>query len=89
MIGGNWQYLILMPRLLVLRAIRFYQKHFSPDHSRFSILHPYGFCRFKPTCSEYGYQAIEKYGLIKGGLMATGRILRCHPWSKGGWDPVK
>jgi uncharacterized protein len=45
-------------------------------------------CRFYPTCSHYGYEAIEKYGLIKGGAMAAWRVMRCNPWSKGGIDPV-
>jgi uncharacterized protein len=46
-------------------------------------------CRFTPSCSLYTLQAIEKYGLLKGVLMGTRRILRCHPFSKGGFDPVK
>jgi uncharacterized protein len=46
-------------------------------------------CRFTPSCSLYTLQAIEKYGLPKGILMGTWRILRCHPFSKGGFDPVK
>jgi putative membrane protein insertion efficiency factor len=45
-------------------------------------------CRFYPTCSEYGYQAISRYGVIKGGGMAIWRILRCNPWNDGGYDPV-
>ena len=45
-------------------------------------------CRFSPTCSEYSLQAIEKYGSLKGGFMAIKRILRCNPWSKGGFDPL-
>jgi putative membrane protein insertion efficiency factor len=45
-------------------------------------------CRFYPTCSHYGYQAIYKYGAIKGGWMGFTRILRCNPWNKGGFDPV-
>lgn len=76
-------------RLLVLKLIRIYQKTLSFDHGIFRHLFPYGYCRFHPTCSEYGYQAIEKYGVIKGGLLAIWRILRCHPWNKGGSDPVK
>ena len=46
-------------------------------------------CRFTPSCSLYTLQAVEKYGLPKGILMGTWRILRCHPFSKGGFDPVK
>lgn len=45
-------------------------------------------CRFVPSCSDYGYQAIEKYGIIRGGAMAVWRILRCNPFNKGGIDPV-
>jgi uncharacterized protein len=45
-------------------------------------------CRFVPSCSQYGYEAIEKYGFFKGGWMTTKRILRCNPFSKGGYDPV-
>jgi putative membrane protein insertion efficiency factor len=45
-------------------------------------------CRFVPTCSEYALQAIEKYGIIRGGMMAVRRILRCHPFHPGGYDPI-
>jgi putative membrane protein insertion efficiency factor len=45
-------------------------------------------CRFVPTCSEYALQAIEKHGTIRGGIMAVRRILRCHPFHPGGYDPV-
>ncbi len=47
-----------------------------------------GCCRFIPTCSEYAYQAISKYGALKGGFLAAWRILRCNPFCKGGYDPV-
>ena len=76
-------------RVFILKLIRIYQKTLSFDHGIFRFLFPHGYCRFRPTCSEYGYQAIEKYGVIKGGLMAFWRILRCNPWSKGGFDEVK
>lgn len=64
-----------------LKMIRFYQKKISP------IKKPC--CRFYPTCSEYAVEAIEKYGALKGSLMAVWRILRCNPFCKGGYDPVK
>jgi putative membrane protein insertion efficiency factor len=67
-------------KYLALALIRFYQKFISP------ALPPA--CRFYPSCSKYGYQAIEKYGLIKGGWMALKRIGRCHPFHPGGYDPV-
>jgi len=75
-------------RFLVLRLIRIYQKTLSFDHGFFRFMFPNGFCRFHPTCSEYGYQAIEKYGVIKGGLKALWRILRCNPFNRGGYDPL-
>jgi putative membrane protein insertion efficiency factor len=46
-------------------------------------------CRFSPTCSEYTYQAVKKYGSMKGLWLGFNRILRCHPWNKGGFDPLK
>ena len=70
-----------LPRLFVLSLIRVYQ-------ATFSRVLPYDTCRFSPTCSHYGYQAIYKYGVLKGGIMATWRILRCNPFNPGGFDPV-
>ena len=65
---------------LMLAAIRFYRRRISP-------LKP-PCCRFVPTCSQYAIEAIEKYGALKGGALAVWRILRCNPFSKGGYDPV-
>lgn len=65
---------------LLLGIIRFYQKYISP------VFPPS--CRFQPTCSHYGYEAIEKYGVWKGGWLGIKRIGRCHPFNPGGYDPV-
>jgi len=76
-------------RFILLGLIRIYQKTVSPDHGLLRFKNPEGFCRFKPTCSEYSYQAISRFGTLKGGWLAVKRILRCNPWSKGGWDPLE
>lgn len=76
----NW------PRIPFLWLIRLYQKTISPDHGFFRHLHPNGYCRFYPSCSEYSYQVINKYGLVFGLPKAFWRIIRCNPWSKGGVD---
>ena len=66
---------------LLLSLIRFYQKHVSPAFP--------ARCRYNPTCSRYAYEAITKYGAIKGGWLALKRFLRCHPFYKGDYfDPV-
>ena len=66
---------------LLLSLIRFYQRSVSP------LFPPR--CRFTPTCSAYAYQAINKYGILKGGYLALRRFLRCHPFSKADpYDPV-
>lgn len=80
--------IVFLSRFLVLKIIRIYQKTLSPDHGVLKAAHPYGYCRFTPTCSEYSYQAVAKYGLIKGAWLGTKRLFRCHPWAKGGQDPV-
>jgi putative membrane protein insertion efficiency factor len=73
--------LVNIPRFVLLGLIRAYQKVISPAL-------PADTCRFYPTCSHYGYQAIYKYGAIKGTIMAIWRILRCNPYNAGGFDPV-
>lgn len=75
-------------RRLGMGLIRVYQLTLSPDHGPLSYILPYRTCKFHPTCSEYGYQSIERFGLIKGSWFLVKRILRCHPWSIGGMDPV-
>lgn len=70
-----------LPRWPLLALIRLYQLTFSR-------LMPQGSCRFYPTCSHYGYQAIYRHGIFRGGWLATWRVLRCQPFSRGGYDPV-
>ncbi len=73
-------WIIRMIKKLFILLIRFYQRAFSPYKS----FH----CKYIPTCSEYAVQALEKHGVIKGSLLSIWRILRCNPFSKGGYDPV-
>jgi putative membrane protein insertion efficiency factor len=77
---------IFLPRLPFLVLIKIYQKTISPDHGLFKGMFPQGYCRFYPTCSEYGYQIIKKRGLVVGSIKTIWRILRCNPWSSGGID---
>ena len=72
----NW------PRLAVLGLFRLYQGTISRGL-------PGNTCRFYPSCSHYGYQAVYKYGALKGSLMAIWRLLRCNPFNEGGYDPVR
>ncbi|HZU75360.1 MAG TPA: membrane protein insertion efficiency factor YidD, partial [Dehalococcoidia bacterium] len=68
-----------MKRALLL-IIRFYQRAVSPGLP--------AACRFQPTCSRYAYEAIERYGALRGGWLAVRRLARCVPWQPGGYDPV-
>lgn len=68
-----------MKRVLIW-LISFYRKYLSPLKSTK--------CPYFPSCSQYGLEAVQKYGAIKGGLLSIWRILRCNPFSKGGYDPV-
>lgn len=70
-----------LPRFLLLGLIRLYQMTLAKTL-------PPNTCRFYPTCSHYGYQAIYRYGVIKGGWLTTWRVLRCNPFNPGGIDPV-
>ncbi len=78
-----------LPRLPFLALILAYQHIFSPDHGLFKHLFPHGYCKFYPSCSTYGYQAVDKYGIIRGFWLTGWRILRCNPWSKGGIDELE
>ena len=70
----------VMMRRILLKLIRIYQSFISPLLGNN--------CRFYPTCSQYTYEAIDKYGALHGVWMGIRRIARCHPWNKGGFDPV-
>lgn len=67
-------------RAVLLLLIRIYQRSVSPLLG--------SNCRFYPTCSQYTYEAVERYGAAQGGWMGLRRICRCHPWHPGGFDPV-
>jgi len=78
-----------MLRTFILKMIRLYQSSQLIDNPIRKMFIPgQSVCRFQPTCSEYMYGAVEKYGVVKGIFLGTKRILSCHPWSKGGYDPV-
>jgi len=68
------------PKLVVLQLLRAYKWAISP------MLPPS--CRFVPTCSEYAMEAVDRYGVLRGGLMSLARLLRCHPLAHAGFDPV-
>lgn len=67
--------------VLLMGLVRFYQRYLSP-------LKGGPTCRFYPTCSQYAYEALQKHGAIKGTYLAAARVLRCHPFHPGGYDPV-
>ncbi len=69
---------------IIIKLIEIYQKLISPLISTYLGVN----CRFYPTCSEYTKIAIERFGVIKGGYLGIKRIIRCHPFSDGGFDPV-
>jgi putative membrane protein insertion efficiency factor len=68
------------PRSAVVLILRFYQRWISPAFGQR--------CRYYPSCSEYAIQAIQRFGILRGLVLAGWRLLRCNPWSRGGFDPV-
>ncbi len=83
------QFIIQIPRKILIFAITLYQKTISPDHGPLKRFFPYGYCRFNPTCSQYGREVIKKRGILLGVPLTIWRVLRCNPWNPGGNDPVR
>lgn len=71
-----------------LILIRIYQKILSPDHGLIHYIFKTKVCRFQPSCSEYTFEAIKKYGIYYGAWRGLKRIGRCQPWRPGGYDPI-
>jgi len=82
------KFIFELPKYSVLGMIRIYQKLFSFDHAFWARPDKFRVCVFYPSCSEYTYQAIERFGLLKGGLLGAWRVIRCNPFSRGGIDEV-
>jgi len=80
--------LLQIPRYLAWGIIRLYQKTLSPDHGLMHVFFPNGACKFYPSCSVYAQQVMMTYGVLKGGVLTLIRLSRCHPWSRGGHDPI-
>lgn len=71
---------VLLPRWMLIFVVRLYRITLGPVLG--------GRCRFLPTCSEYAIEALQKHGAVRGSLLTVWRLLRCHPFSRGGYDPV-
>ncbi len=82
------KYLSLPVKIAVLLVIKIYQKTLSFDHGPLAKVFPFWGCRYHPSCSNYTYEAISSFGVIKGSYLGFKRILRCNPWNMGGHDPV-
>ena len=75
----TWHTLTSIPAGLLIAAVRLYQLFISP------LIGPV--CRFEPSCSHYFIGAVRKHGAVRGALKGAWRIMRCHPWNRGGYDP--
>lgn len=79
-LSTGYQALRSLPQRMLMGGVRAYRFFLKPWLGNA--------CRFEPTCSQYALTALEQHGALKGGALATGRLLRCHPWCDGGCDPV-
>lgn len=75
-------------RKFLVATLELYQKTLSPDHGWLRAKHPYGFCKFYPSCSQYSKECFEKLALFKALLLSINRVGRCHPWAKPQIDPA-
>lgn len=77
-----------LPRKFGQLLIVIYQRTLSLDHGPLSRFTTYRVCRYTPTCSEFGFEAVGRFGLVRGSWLTMKRLLRCTPWHIGGHDPV-
>lgn len=82
------KFIIEIPKHIGMFLIKIYQKLFSFDHSFWAPYVNYRVCIHEPSCSQYTYEAIDRFGLILGSIMGFFRIARCNPFAQGGYDPV-
>ena len=80
--------IIKFPSKSAQTLIKLYQNTLSPDHGWLKVKYPYGYCRFYPSCSQYGYEALENFGIIKGVPLTIWRVLRCNPFAESKIDKV-
>ena len=81
------EYLLKAPRRIAIGCLRFYQTAIRPIQN--AMFCPGGCCRFFPSCSDYALESIRLHGLLKGGFHSLVRLCKCHPFNRGGFDPVK